>query len=259
MIREIAKVYKTDEYELFQRLEGNRDIAKQRKDAIVRSIDEVGYVLNPIVVNEKMEVIDGQGRLAACKELGLPIYYVIAKGARARECMYLNQFMRNWSQMDFVKSYEEQGIVDFARLHSLIKEYSVPIGIAYFACKKAIPGRGNNAAIKEGTLKISESEYATAKDTLKKLMPLLPFINKADCKHEQLTYATIFAIRSPNVDYERLSFVLRNYYHRITPFDKFEQSLDQITNIYNYRITRGENRVYLKEEYNREKYSGGVA
>lgn len=256
MSREVAKVYKTDNYDLFKRLEGNRGVAKQRLSAIIRSIDEVGYVLNPIVVNEKMEVIDGQGRLAACKELGLPIYYVVANGARTRECMYLNQFMRNWSQMDFVKSYEEQGIVDFARLHSLIKEYSVPIGVAYYACKKAIPGRGNNALIKEGTLKISEREYNNARDTLEKLIPLLPFINKADCKHEQLTYATMFAIKSLNVDYERLSFVLRNYCHKITPFDKFEQALDQITSIYNYHITKGNNRVYLKEEYNREKYGG---
>ena len=38
------------------------------------------YLVSPILVNEKMEVIDGQHRLQAQKELNLPTYYIKNKG-----------------------------------------------------------------------------------------------------------------------------------------------------------------------------------
>lgn len=59
------RIYKTDDHTLFKKLEGNRDVRSVEK--IIKSIDNVGYVLSPILVNEKYEVIDGQNRLEACK------------------------------------------------------------------------------------------------------------------------------------------------------------------------------------------------
>lgn len=66
------KVYVTDKYSIFRRLSGNRDVKEARVKKIMRSIEKVGYIPNPIIVNENMEVVDGQGRLEAVKRLGLP-------------------------------------------------------------------------------------------------------------------------------------------------------------------------------------------
>lgn len=83
-------IYCTSDYTVFKKLLGNRVVLEQRKNTIKNSIIENGYVRNPIVVNEKMEIIDGQGRFEALKELKLPIEYVIAYGAGQKECIALN-------------------------------------------------------------------------------------------------------------------------------------------------------------------------
>ena len=58
----------------------------------------MGFIKNPIVVNEKMEIIDGQGRFEVCKEKGLPIYYNIVNiheyGYDQLDNRNLRQFLR---------------------------------------------------------------------------------------------------------------------------------------------------------------------
>lgn len=58
-------VYRTNNYDQFKRLVGNREVNPKRVKTIKKSVEEIGYIPNPIIVNENMEVIDGQGRLQA--------------------------------------------------------------------------------------------------------------------------------------------------------------------------------------------------
>lgn len=46
-------VYTTNDYSIFKRLPGNRDIPESRISKIVESIQSIGWVHNPIIVNEK--------------------------------------------------------------------------------------------------------------------------------------------------------------------------------------------------------------
>ena len=55
----------TGDYGIFKRLKGNRTVTRSRVEKIKNSINKVGYIKSPIVVNEKREVIDGQGRCQA--------------------------------------------------------------------------------------------------------------------------------------------------------------------------------------------------
>ena len=77
MYKKVGTVYSTTDYDSFAKLEGNRDVLQSRKNIIKESIEERGWIRNPVVVNEKMQIIDGQGRFEALKELGMPIEYVI--------------------------------------------------------------------------------------------------------------------------------------------------------------------------------------
>ena len=121
---EAYKVYTTKDYSIFKRLVGNRDIPESRISKIVESIQTIGWVHNPIIVNEKMEVIDGQGRLTALQRLKMPVEYIIAEGAGNKECIYMNMNMVNWKLPDFIKSYAEQGNENYQRLLSLMERYA---------------------------------------------------------------------------------------------------------------------------------------
>ena len=74
-------VYETTDYEQFGKLKGNRNINEAQVIGIRNSIEKIGYQPVPILVNERLEVIDGQHRLEAARTLGIPIYFIIQKGA----------------------------------------------------------------------------------------------------------------------------------------------------------------------------------
>ena len=81
-------VKSTTKYKIFKKLLANREVTQTRVNNIIDSIQRVGYVTSPIIVNEKMEIIDGQGRLEALQELNLPveIHYTRRSDDRALPC-----------------------------------------------------------------------------------------------------------------------------------------------------------------------------
>ena len=99
------KVLVTNDYDMFKRLEGNRSVTELRVKKISNSIKTVGYVMNPIIVNERFEVIDGQGRLEVLRRLELPVYYIVVNGIGRKECIAMNINQTNWSLYDYIQSY----------------------------------------------------------------------------------------------------------------------------------------------------------
>ncbi len=66
--KEVNKVYQTSDLSIFKQIEGNRVPNLQHIKRLADSIRVYGMKCNPILVNERMEVIDGQHRLMAAKE-----------------------------------------------------------------------------------------------------------------------------------------------------------------------------------------------
>lgn len=78
MDKQIASVYETYDYDKFHIMEkGNREIDHYKK--IATQMNEQ-FLFTVIIVNEKFEIIDGQNRFLASKELHKPIRYIIVEG-----------------------------------------------------------------------------------------------------------------------------------------------------------------------------------
>jgi ParB-like chromosome segregation protein Spo0J len=65
---------------IFKHIKGNRIPNLKHVRRLVDSIKKYGMKCNPILVNEQMEVIDGQHRLLAAKETNSFVYYIIING-----------------------------------------------------------------------------------------------------------------------------------------------------------------------------------
>ena len=230
-------VYVTMDYSRFKRLIGNRDIPESRISKIVDSIQKIGWIHNPIVVNEKLEVIDGQGRLTALQRLKLPVEYIIANGTGTKECVYMNMNMVNWKLPDFIKSYAEQGNENYKRLLTLMEKYAGGnlniISTAVYRVSKS-----KHRDIKEGILQLTEDQYRNAIPSLEFIKPLLEKINikKLPGSMVTLMQTLIYYYNYPEVDKERLAYSVEKYIYNATPWVLNTDCEREVENVYNYGI-----------------------
>ena len=246
------EVYTTKNYDIFKRLVGNRDIPESRISKIVASIQEIGWIRNPIVVNEKMEVIDGQGRLTALQRLGMPVEYIIAEGAGSQECIYMNMNMVNWKQPDFIKSYAEQGNVNYQRLLSLMNLYvGGNLHIIFTALYRISKPR--HKEIKQGTLQITEQQYFEAVARLKYIQPILEKLDMAKLPGSiiMLMHTLIYYYDYVEVDKDRLKKKVMKYIYNSNPWVTAGDCEKEVENVYNYHVTLEEKQSIqhlIKEE-----------
>jgi len=113
---EVNKVYKTNDLSIFTQIDGNRVPNLQHIKRLVYSINKYGMKCNPILVNEKMEVIDGQHRLMAAQEAESFVYYIIVKGYTLSEVHTLNLNQKNWSKSDYMEGYANMGVQSYVKL-----------------------------------------------------------------------------------------------------------------------------------------------
>lgn len=114
--KEVNKVYKTNDLSIFKQIDGNRVPNLQHVKRLADSIRVYGMKCNPILVNERMEVIDGQHRLMAAKESESFVYYIIVDGYALNEVHTLNLNQKNWSKKDFMEGYANMGIESYIKL-----------------------------------------------------------------------------------------------------------------------------------------------
>lgn len=120
------KINSTTDYDLFQFHGYNREVGKITKiKKSIQKADITAYV--PIVVDEDYRIIDGQHRFCACRELGLPVYFVmLPREVNTEEAMILlNSNQKQWRQEEYLHFHaEKQGgcyseLRDFETFHKL--------------------------------------------------------------------------------------------------------------------------------------------
>jgi len=117
---EVNKVYKTSNLSIFKTLPGNRVPNLQHINRLTYSLNKYGMKCNPILVNENMEVIDGQHRLEAAKIAKTYVFYIITPGYTLTEVHTLNLNQKNWSKSDYMDGYANMGIKSYIKLKEFI-------------------------------------------------------------------------------------------------------------------------------------------
>lgn len=126
-------VYSTIDYSIFKKLSGNRELYPNNVKRLVRIIEKEPEFTadNPIRVNEKMEVIDGQHRLAAFKEyesgknMTPRLYYIIDKKGTLNSARQLNAGQKPWLPIDYALAYAEEGNKNYQIYVKLSQKYKV--------------------------------------------------------------------------------------------------------------------------------------
>lgn len=126
------KIYWTTDYGRFKFLKGNRDIHEGKvnkiKKVIQSGIDVLKYA--PIIVNEAMEIIDGQHRFAVSRELKGNVYYVINKEADLSIVPTINSNSSKWRNVDFLNSYVDLKKTAYINLSDFTDQFGVGLSTA---------------------------------------------------------------------------------------------------------------------------------
>lgn len=170
------EVYKTTDYSKFKVLKGNRNIYSSNLLNIKESISKNNLLEeNPIKVNQKYEVIDGQHRLEAAKILKVPIYYVIINDLNLSDVQTLNTAQRAWILKDFLISYIKLGNNNYVRIREFMEKYSLQVR----QCLLLLTGSCERKSIldfKNGLIKISELDYIKGIEKMKKIQDIRKYL-----------------------------------------------------------------------------------
>ena len=122
---------KTKDYDKFIfRLDNRERIDQGHVKRLVTSIQSRNMLdMRPINVNEKMEILDGQHRLLAAKELGVYIYYTIEKTIEIPDIILLNT-MKAWGDKDYLNYYLKHGKEEYAKLNTFMAENKLELRVA---------------------------------------------------------------------------------------------------------------------------------
>ncbi len=245
-------VYETMDYEKFSKLEENRILTEARKKWLIKSFSE-GEIMNPIIVNEKFQIIDGQGRYEARKELGLPIYYIIDYGKGIEDCRRMNAYNRPWTELDFVESYALAGNEDYALLLETIKATRLPINrILRFANKTSTTQGSEKNLITAGRISFVERDA----ELVRQVLACANEISDALCKGTRHSNAFYTAVKivfdTDGYNHERMLANCKRCRSQYAEMSKIEDQLKEFSRIYNYKAKK--DRLYF-EDYMRRKGS----
>ncbi|RTL56259.1 MAG: hypothetical protein EKK37_17450 [Sphingobacteriales bacterium] len=117
------EVLSTTDYKIFKFISSNREVHKAHVQKLLLSIQQKNMLhLNPIIVNSRMQIIDGQHRLAAAKKLKLPIFYQVADVTNS-DISVLNTNKKNWVLTDYLNFWHGEGRAEYKKVSKFITQH----------------------------------------------------------------------------------------------------------------------------------------
>lgn len=214
-------VYKTMDYSKFKRLEANRAVTENRKNKLLASFAEK-EIMNPIIVNGNYEVIDGQGRFEAKKELGEPIYYIIDPTATLEDCARMNRFNTSWNVNDFAEAFSKNNPFGNTEPYKILLKTKEDTGLSLARCLLLCgkSGAANNSLL-TGKLRFTED------DRLKVL-----YVNK---KATEIKDVLCFSKRLNEAFFQAIAVITRfesyNHKHMLQACAKNRNSYAQMSGV----------------------------
>lgn len=235
-------VQSTKEYDQFKLLSANRQIDDSHVRTLKMSFMN-GYILNPIVVNEKNEIIDGQHRYFAARELGLPIYYIEVPGLNIKDCIRLNLKQVNWKERDFVDCYAAQGDSNYIRLQNVMNAWNVSVRTPLYVCHRSARMGATAEApkgkmpLKDGNLSFSERDVAVFTEKYPKI------VDVARALDTPVTAIFILAMTKAleNTEYNHDKMIANAENYGADLWKKrvdVKGTMEELSNVYNFRTRR---------------------
>jgi hypothetical protein len=230
----------TKDYSIFKDFSSNREVDPKHVNKLKAAIEKKNLLhVNPIIVDEKMRVIDGQHRLAAAAALMVEIFYIEADVDR-KDISILNSNQKNWRAIDYINFYTIEHVDSFVQLSRLMNKYPM-MSISALLTLSNSENRRNIVELKSGYLDVLN---------IPQCIEICDF-----CKslYDQYQYCFVYDSRFPlamNKCFETENFKLEIFEEKIAASPRSlvqchttKQYLEMIEEIYNRSMSK--NRIRL--------------
>ncbi len=228
------QVHTTKDYSLFKTLNGNRDVNQLHLTRLKESIKK-NHLTTIIMVNEKLEIIDGQHRFLISQELKLPINYIISKNYGLNEVQILNANMKNWQTIDYVNGYCDLGYKDYIIYRDFVEEYGFQsqVSILLLSGEHSTGTQESSPSLrfKEGLFKIKDLN--NAKRMAEKIMMIEPYYK--GFLRRSFILALIGMFKNENFEFTEFIAKLKQQPTTLQDCTSTSQYKSLIEEIYNYR------------------------
>jgi hypothetical protein len=153
----VCFVYQTYDYDKFKIMPANRNTDPLHIRRLVESFER-HHLITPLIVNDKMEVIDGQNRLEAAKETKKPIYYMIIPGYGIKEVQIFNTLQKNWQKINYLDMWCTEGrkhYLDCKEFMQQFPQFGIQVTLKLLT---GLQAGQKNSGFGKGNMKMKEFE-----------------------------------------------------------------------------------------------------
>lgn len=239
-MKTINQVKQTNDYSLFSKLEGNRNINRAHYNKLKKSIKEESLIV-PIIINEKYEIIDGQNRFEAWKELNLPIPFIINRGYGLAQVQRLNSNIKNWTTKDYADCYSTLGNKHYTTYKEFKAKYDLGDYESIALLQNQKGGSGHNFEnFRNGRFRVRN--YKKACDNAEKVLKLAEFYE--GYKRRSFVFALMHLINNKNFNFNTLTHKLKYQSTKLVDCTNKTQYLFLLQSIYNFKSSKKINLIY---------------
>jgi hypothetical protein len=244
--KKVNEVFETSDYEMFVFRGDNRMIIPSHvkeltKDMVKRGWERGSYV----VVNELMEIVDGQHRVLAAKAAGIPFHFISENGTGFDSIRGLNKKQRNWNIIDHIHGYisGDNKNSNYVVLHSFMNNFPTLRPTECMMIVKNSMSATTRQEFEDGLFVVRDMKLAY--EWGHRLVSLKPYFENGYNK-------SIFVRAMIKVWTSGVTFDFDEFLHKIKLRPRMiymcgtvDQYIDMIQEIYNYR-RKGEEKIYFR-------------
>lgn len=230
----------TTDYSIFKKHPNNRELVESNLKKIQGSIEAKNLLsIRPILVNKKMQVIDGQHRLEVAKRMHIEIHYQIEEHLNHEDIHFIN-IQKAWALEDYFNYFLSLGKEEYIKMDRFIKEQCIPFKHALLYL--SLSGGSSNARVRAGTFTFPTMKNVEKaifkKQFIDKIISLLSENKMGYTKFvesKKFQEALLFVLNNEDVDPSELLRKIELNLSKIFPCSRKEEYFIIFKNIYNFK------------------------
>ena len=217
-------------------MKGNRSLNNSQLKKLADSFNKFPEIAEavPILVNEKLEIIDGQHRFKALETLNMPINYIMIEGLSLKDVQIINSATKNWNPVDYAQSFDEMGKKNYTLYLEFKKKYKLTHSILLTYMSGMDRHKGNNTPASFNAGKFIVGDVKKAHTICKELTELISLYKKMKKRSFALAFRKVSS--SPEYTHKRMLEKMKLYGEKILKdCETTEEAMRRLEKLYNFQ------------------------